>query len=226
MDFVLIVDLLYQFTILISFLNWIIIHPCSSDCPILWNTLSNYLHSGLGYLSTNSVYFGDSVPGVYMMVFGKKSKPLWNQSAKFVSITQGEQGRVETLRPSSQRIHQGVQCPTHLQGKCLLHPKVSFPPREHACLVRQLRSWLLSQPTEHLGRRRGGGSTCCWQTLGFGLLTGSYMTHHAILFLLSLKGQWGWEKPTVQQAGKERGTSPQPALLCPKGDLLQCHLSA
>lgn len=83
-------------------------------------------------------------------------------------------------------------------------------------------SWLLSQPTEHLRRRRGGGSTFCWQTLSFGSLMSLHMTHPAAVFPLCLKGQCGWEKPRGQQAGKEWRSSPHSTLGAGlKGDLLQ-----
>lgn len=53
------------------------------------------------------------------------------------------------------------------------------------------------------------------------------LTHDSSLFSFCLKGQWGWEKPTGQQAGKEWGSSPHLALWALlKGDLLQMSPSA
>lgn len=64
-------------------------------------------------------------------------------------------------------------------------------------------------------------SAFCWQTFSLGLLINVHMTHRATVLTPCLKGQWGWEKPTGQQAGKGM-KAPQ---LCPwsylKGDLPQ-----
>lgn len=59
---------------------------------------------------------------------------------------------------------------------------------------------------------REKGPAFCWQTFSLGLLINVHMTHRATVLTPCLKGQWGWEKPTGQQAGKEWKKLPNSAL--------------
>lgn len=72
---------------------------------------------------------------------------------------------------------------------------------------------LTAKPTCRVSRKeKVGGSVVCWQTPSSDLLISLLMTHPAAEFFLCLKGQWGWEKPTGRQAGKEWGSSPDSTL--------------
>lgn len=96
---------------------------------------------------------------------------------------------------------------THVSGKVSSPSTFGLLLHEYTCFVGQCKCWLLC----HLQRRR----LRFLLTVSLGLLISLHMTHPATLFLLCLKGQWRWEKPTTgRQAGKEWGSSTP---FCPWG---------
>lgn len=157
------------------------------------HTLPNDLNFGCGYLPTNSVYLRRLC--ICDSLWRKIKPPPWNNFR--------EEGKGRD--PSSQRTNQGVQCPTWIPGKVSSPFIVGFLLHENAHLVGQCKCCRLSQPTERLWR---GGAPFLLTNTQLWFAHKLPMTHPATGCFLCLKGQWGWEKPTGQQAGKEGKISP------------------
>lgn len=149
----------------------------------------------------DDLHFGHKISLLWetVIVFEEKKKSnLYSETGLYNLFQQTRRKwRVETLHPSSPSTN-------------LLQPRRLL--RGDACLLVQCTCCRLSPPAERLGRRSGGGSAVCWQTPSSDLLISLLMTHPAALLFLRLKGQWGWEKPTGRQAGKEWGSSPHSTL--------------
>lgn len=86
--------------------------------------------------------------------------------------------------------------------KCLLHPQL-------ASSSTKMSIWLNSANTDcWAGLGRAGGACFLLTNTRLWFAHKLPMTHPPTGLSLCLKGQWGWEKPTGQQAGKGGSSSP------------------